>query len=267
MLFPPWRVAQLTGGMPCFAGTIAAVACGTDSGGASLRRYGHRSVLLAPHMVLTTGGFGDHGGRHGRLTELHVLFKDKDSWRSGSVCLAKSGEAWDARLFHTVTFLQAGWAVVLGGRKSPVNPAMALCRLRVLEAAGSLALGSPIIELTPLPPAKDLVLPRWRHTATEIMYQGEAYLFVYGGCSTGQSVLADWCFLHLEELCGRQIPVEGHVPAGRHSHSACGWQGGVLIAGGLGTFEQPLGTILFLRPAQCGFQWHRVETRPQLTPR
>ncbi|XP_062983308.1 tRNA wybutosine-synthesizing protein 4 [Elgaria multicarinata webbii] len=259
--------ASLIGGKPCFAGAIAASVCATDLGVASLRRFGHRSVLLTPHVVLTTGGFGDHGGRHGRLTELHVLIRDKDAWRSGRVCLAPSGEAWDGRLFHTVTFLRAGWAVVLGGRMSPVSPGLAPLRLRVLEAATTAAAGGPVVELTRLPPVKDLASPRWRHTATEIAYRGEAYLFVYGGCGSGQSVLADWCFLHVEELCGRQIPVEGHVPAGRHSHSACGWKDGVLIAGGLEAAEQPLGTILFLRPAERGFQWDTVETCPPLAPR
>ncbi|XP_061485291.1 tRNA wybutosine-synthesizing protein 4 isoform X2 [Rhineura floridana] len=251
--------------LPYFTGTVTASVCASVTG---LRRYGHRSVIIAPHVVLTTGGFGEHGGRHCRLTELHVLIKHKGVWRTGSVSLAKPGGAWDGRLFHTLTPLRAGWAVVLGGRKSPVDPAVEVQRLRVLEAADPLASSSPVVELTPLPPVKDLPLPRWRHTATEVVHQGEAYLFVYGGCCSRQSVLADWCFLHLEEeLCDQQIPVGGPVPAGRHSHSACSWAGGVLVAGGLDAAEQPLGTILFLRPAERGFQWHSIETHPPLTPR
>ncbi|XP_063162165.1 tRNA wybutosine-synthesizing protein 4 isoform X3 [Candoia aspera] len=97
--------------------------------------------------------------------------------------------------------------------------------------------------------------------------EGQAYLFIYGGCSSGQSVQADWCFLHVEELYCQQIPVEGPIPAGRHSHSACSWAGGVLIAGGLEASEKPLGSILFLKPTMRGFQWHSVETCPPLTPR
>ncbi|XP_053241267.1 tRNA wybutosine-synthesizing protein 4 isoform X2 [Podarcis raffonei] len=189
LLFPGLE-ASLTHSLPCFAGTLAASACAPVSG---LRRYGHRSVIIAPDVILTTGGFGDHGGRHCRLTELHALIKQKDAWQGSSVTLAEPGEAW-----------------------------------------------------------------------------GEAYMFVYGGCCSRQAVLADWCFLRLkeeEELSCQQIPVDGPVPAGRHSHSACGWAGGVLIAGGLDAAEQPLGTILFLRPAGKGFQWHSVETHPPVTPR
>lgn len=68
--------------------------CATDVGVAGLRRYGHRSVLVAPGVVLTTGGFGDHDGRHCRLTVLHALIKHEDAWRSGNVCLAETGEVW-----------------------------------------------------------------------------------------------------------------------------------------------------------------------------
>ncbi|KAJ7320030.1 hypothetical protein JRQ81_019541 [Phrynocephalus forsythii] len=247
---------------PDFAGSISSSVCATDVGVAGLRRYGHRSVLLAPDMVLTTGGFGDHEGRHCRLTELHVLIKHEGMWRTSNVCLAKSGDAWDGRLFHSLTLLQAGWAMVLGGRKSPMGPGLETCRLKVSGVPGSL-----VLELTHLPSPKELAVARWRHSATEVAHGGELYLFVYGGCSSGQSVLADWHFLHLEEFSCQQIPVKGSVPEGRHSHAACGWSGGVLIAGGLGAMEQPLGTVLFLRPTDCGFQWDSIETFPPLTPR
>ncbi|XP_074716830.1 tRNA wybutosine-synthesizing protein 4 isoform X2 [Strix uralensis] len=63
------------------------------------------------------------------------------------------------------------------------------------------------------------------------------------------------------------IPVEGPVPEGRHSHGACSWRGGVLIAGGLGAAERPLGSVFFLRELEHGFQWQRVETHPLLIPR
>nr|XP_034970871.1 tRNA wybutosine-synthesizing protein 4 [Zootoca vivipara] len=266
LLFPGLE-APLTRSLPCFAGTVAASACAPVSG---LRRYGHRSVIIAPHVILTIGGFGDHGGRHCRLTELHALIKQKDAWQESSVTLAEPGDAWDGRLFHSLTLLQAGWAVVFGGRRSPVKPALEVHCLRVLESASASASSPLRVELTRLLPPQDLPLPRWRHTATKVVHQGEAYLFVYGGCCSRQAVLADWCFLHLKEegkISCQQIPVDGPVPAGRHSHSACGWAGGVLITGGLDAAEQPLGTILFLRPAGKGFQWHSVETHPPISPR
>ncbi|XP_042316186.1 tRNA wybutosine-synthesizing protein 4 isoform X2 [Sceloporus undulatus] len=256
--------AFLTHQEPTFVGMVPTSICATDAGASGLRRYGHRSVLLSPHVVLTVGGFGDQDGRHCRLTQLHLLIKPRRdaAWESRTLCLAQSGEAWDGRLFHTLTLLQAGWAVVMGGRRSPVSPAPAACRLSVLEAGGS-----PVVELIHLPPIQGLALPRWRHSATEVIHEGETYLFVYGGCSSRQCVLADWCFLYMEEMSCHQVPVDGPVPVGRHSHSACGWAGGVLIAGGLDAAEQPLGSILFLRPAEKGFQWQSLETCPPLTPR
>ncbi|KAH0625303.1 hypothetical protein JD844_033808 [Phrynosoma platyrhinos] len=159
----------LTHREPIFAGMVPASVCATDVGASGLRRYGHRSVLLSPHTILTVGGFGDQDGRHCRLTQLHLLIKPirEAAWENRILCLAQSGDAWDGRLFHTLTLLQAGWAVVLGGRKSPVSPALAACRLSVSEGGGS-----PIMELTYLPPIQGLSLPRWRHSATEVMYEG-----------------------------------------------------------------------------------------------
>ncbi|XP_070605429.1 tRNA wybutosine-synthesizing protein 4 isoform X2 [Erythrolamprus reginae] len=248
---------------PCFAGTVAAASLG----GAGLKRYGHCSVLLAPGVILTTGGFGDQGGRHCRLTELHVLAKGPDGWRRDKVRLAELEMAWDGRLFHTVNVLRSGRALVLGGRKSPASPALPPLLLKGPAGADPLRPGSPVLELAPLPPVEGLSVPRWRHSATEVTHEGQAHLFVYGGCSAGQLVLADWHFLRLEEgLHHQQIPVEGPVPAGRHSHSACSWAGGVLIAGGLAASEEPLGSLLFLKPAGRGFQWDTLETCPPLTP-
>ncbi|XP_013912925.1 PREDICTED: tRNA wybutosine-synthesizing protein 4 [Thamnophis sirtalis] len=173
----------------------------------------------------------------------------------------------DGRLFHTVNVLRSGWAVVLGGRKSPVSLALPPLRLKGLADADPFSPSNPVLELTPLPPVEGLSVPRWRHTATEVTHEGQAYLFIYGGCSSGQLVLTDWHFLHLEGLRCQQIPVEGPVPAGRHSHSACSWAGGVLIAGGLASSEQLLGSLLLLKPAGRGFRWHSLETCPPLTPR
>ncbi|KAM6093675.1 tRNA wybutosine-synthesizing protein 4 isoform 6-T10 [Chlamydotis macqueenii] len=96
---------------------------------------------------------------------------------------------------------------------------------------------------------------------------GKKYLFLYGGRSAVEPVLGDWYFLHTQELSCTMIPVEGPVPESRHSHSACSWKGGALIAGGLGAAEQPLGSVFFLRKLEHGFQWQAVETRPPLIPR
>ncbi|XP_060627346.2 tRNA wybutosine-synthesizing protein 4 [Anolis sagrei] len=255
---------------PTFAGTIPASACTTEAGASGLRRFGHRSVLLALQTVLTAGGFGDQEGRHCRLTQLHLLRKrrhlppEEQDWEGRALCLADSGDTWDGRLFHSLTLLKPGWVLVLGGRRSPASPALDACRLSV---SGSPDEDLMSAELSHLPPIQGLDTPRWRHSATEVEHQGEAYLFVYGGCSSGQCVLDDWCFLHLEKMQCHKVPVEGPVPAGRHSHSACAWEGGVLIAGGLGAAEQPLGSVLFLRPVEGGFQWQMLETCPPLIPR
>lgn len=90
-------------------------------------------------------------------------------------CLPDSSLLTDGRLFHSMTLLQAGWAIVVGGRLSPVSSALEACCLRTLEVDCSSAPQSRlVVELTRLPPAEDLALPRWRHTATEVAHQGKS---------------------------------------------------------------------------------------------
>lgn len=83
-----------------------------------------------------------------------------------------SSPSADGRLFHTVNVLRSGWAVVLGGRKSPVSPALPPLLLKGLVDADPLSPGNPVIELAPLPPVEGLSVPRWRHTATEVTHEG-----------------------------------------------------------------------------------------------
>uniref|UniRef100_A0A8D0GZC6 tRNA wybutosine-synthesizing protein 4 n=1 Tax=Sphenodon punctatus TaxID=8508 RepID=A0A8D0GZC6_SPHPU len=267
-----WLAAFPVNPAPQVAGIISASACSVDAETAGLRRYGHRSALIKPHMILTTGGFGEHDGQHRRLHELHLLIKHQGMWRAGSVHLEEPGDtwgmSWDGRLFHTMTCLSGNQALVMGGRTSPVNPALRMLQLRFAESRQISAMGrAAVVELAVLRHVENPTGPRWRHTATEVRHQGQMFLFIYGGRSAVQPVLGDWHFLHLEELSCVQIPVEGPLPVGRHSHSACSWDGGVLLAGGLGAAEQPVGSVLFLRPTERGFRWQTVETQPSLLPR
>ncbi|XP_053872091.1 tRNA wybutosine-synthesizing protein 4 isoform X2 [Malaclemys terrapin pileata] len=171
------------------------------------------------------------------------------------------------RLFHTVTCVSGSQALAVGGRMSPTNADLGILWLRFPESMTASDPDCVVVELVSPQPAEDLASSRWRHTTTEVMCQGQKYLFIYGGRSAVQPVLGDWYFLYLEEFSCRRIPVGGPVPEGRHSHSACSWDGGALIAGGLGAAGQPLNSVLFLRPTGSGFQWQDVETHPPFIPR
>ncbi|XP_074833229.1 tRNA wybutosine-synthesizing protein 4 isoform X3 [Carettochelys insculpta] len=171
------------------------------------------------------------------------------------------------RLFHTVTCVSEGQALVVGGRMSPANASLGMLWLRFPESIMASDPDCVVVEFLSPQPAENIASSRWRHTTTEVTCQGQRYLFIYGGRSAVQPVLGDWYFLHLEEFFCRRIPIGGAVPEGRHSHSACSWNGGALIAGGLGAAEHPLNSVLFLRPSRSGFQWHHIETHPSLIPR
>ncbi|NXN57751.1 TYW4 protein, partial [Rynchops niger] len=249
------------------AGSITATACPMHSEVSGLRRYGHHSVLLKPNVILTTGGFGEEDGHHCRMRNFHVLIKHAGCWKAGCVKKENPDKRWDERLYHTVSCLSSSLALVVGGRTSPSSAGLGMLWLKFPETCNVSEPDDITVELVSLQPAAEPAALRWRHSTTEVIFKGEKYLFLYGGRSAIEPVLGDWCFLHTQELSCIVIPVEGPVPESRHSHSACSWKGGVLIAGGLGAAEQPLGSVFFLRELERGFQWQIVETHPPLSPR
>ncbi|NXJ86824.1 TYW4 protein, partial [Trogon melanurus] len=270
---PPWTplfpsvTAPRRDGPVGTAGSVTAAACATRPDAPGLRRYGHRSVLLKPNVVLTTGGFGEEDGQHCRVRDFHLLVKHGGGWKAAGVKKENPADGWAGRLYHTVSCLSGSLALVVGGRTSPSRAGLGMLWLKFPETWDASGAEDVSVELVSLSPATEPAALRWRHSTTEVTFKGERYLFVYGGRSAAEPVLGDWCFLHARELSCAAIPVEGPVPEGRHSHSACGWQGGVLVAGGLGAAEQPLGSIFFLRELEHGFRWQPVETSPPLTPR
>ncbi|NWZ58333.1 TYW4 protein, partial [Haliaeetus albicilla] len=249
------------------AGSITAAVCAMHSEISGLRRYGHHSVLIKPNVILTTGGFGEEDGQHCRMRNFHVLIKHAGYWKAGCVKKENPDKRWAERLYHTVSCLSNSLALVVGGRTSPSSAGLGMLWLKFPETCNASDPDDITVELVSLQPAAEPAALRWRHSTTEVIFKGEKYLFLYGGRSAMEPVLGDWYFLHARELSCTVIPVEGPVPESRHSHSACSWKGGVLIAGGLGAAEQPLGSVFFLRELEHGFQWQTVETHPPLIPR
>ncbi|KFQ34358.1 Leucine carboxyl methyltransferase 2, partial [Merops nubicus] len=256
----PNMTAPRSSGPARVAGSVTAAACTPPSEALGLRRYGHRSTLINPNVVLTTGGFGEEDGQHCRVRNFHVLIKQAGSWKAGCVRKENPDERWGGRLYHTVSCLSDGRALVIGGRTSPSRAGLGMLWLKFPETCSASDPDDTILAFVTCQILTSLFT--WLSFSV-----GEKYLFVYGGRSVAEPVLGDWCFLHTRELSCAVIPVEGPVPEGRHSHSACSWKGGVLIAGGLGAAEQPLGSICFLRELGHGFQWQTVETHPPLIPR
>ncbi|MEQ2213976.1 hypothetical protein XENOCAPTIV_025001, partial [Xenoophorus captivus] len=95
---------------------------------------------------------------------------------------------------------------------------------------------------------------------------GRDFLFVFGGKNQSESVLGDSSFLSLDQRHWTEIPVEGAAPAARHSHSACSYQGGVVVFGGLSREGVPLGDTSLLMPTERGFHWERIAVQPPPVP-
>ncbi|KAM9092017.1 tRNA wybutosine-synthesizing protein 4 [Megaptera novaeangliae] len=249
------------------SGDVPASVVTGNSQGPDLKRYGHASVLLSPGLILSAGGFGEQEGRHCRVRKFHLLSRYCDfEWKGNQLCSWGTGAQWDGRLYHTMTRLSDTQVLVLGGRLSPVTPALGILQLLFWKSEGN----NPEdlnVTVTNVGPEEDSTLSRWRHSTTEVSYENQRYLFVYGGRSVAEPVLSDWHFLHVGTMAWVRIPVEGEVPEGRHSHSACSCQGGALIAGGLGASEEPLSSVYFLKPISCGFIWESIAIQPPITPR
>ncbi|XP_004861735.1 tRNA wybutosine-synthesizing protein 4 [Heterocephalus glaber] len=233
--------------------------------GSNLKRYGHASVLLSPGVVLSAGGFGEQEGRHCRVSKFHLSRYCGVGWKGSQMCSWGIGLQWDGRLYHTMSRLSDTQVLILGGRLSPLSPALGALQLDLCKSEddSTEALNVTVTKVD----LEDNALSRWRHSTTEVSYQNEKYLFVYGGRNVVEPVLSDWHFLHVGTVAWVKIPVEGDAPEARHSHSACPWQGGALIAGGLGASEEPLKSIVFLRSISCGFLWESIDIHPPITPR
>ncbi|KAM9850756.1 tRNA wybutosine-synthesizing protein 4 [Aulostomus maculatus] len=226
---------------------------------------GMASALLNTGEVLLAGG-SSRGGR-GPLTK--VLRRGLEGWRSISVePLVQLG----VRLYHTVTSIPGGGIVIYGGRSSPLNPIKSLFKVIPHPCGSPGPLDSSDQEAVKLceeqmvctgtqPPL------RWRHTATVVSHKGEDFLFVFGGKNESEVVLGDGYFLSVDQQHWTEIPVEGVTPEARHSHSACSYQAGVVVFGGLGRKGEPLGDTALLRPTEGGFCWESIEVKPPPCPR
>ncbi|XP_078407905.1 tRNA wybutosine-synthesizing protein 4 [Cetorhinus maximus] len=244
---------------------ISVPLCETETKNPFLRRFAHCSSLIAPNVVLISGGFGSRGGQHGRLRNVSLMVKNGPVWKCSSVRDQGSIHLLTERMFHSMTALCDSRCIIFGGRTSPLKPITNLLCMKCDMGDGatsSISLSVKEIECNGNAP-----LPRWRHTATEVIHKGQRYLFVFGGRSSRELVLSDWHFLNLEDYSWADIPVNGPIPESRHSHSACSWKGGVLIAGGLGATQIPLASIFHLRPTWSGFIWDRIEAVSSFIPR
>ncbi|XP_063743083.1 tRNA wybutosine-synthesizing protein 4 isoform X2 [Eleginops maclovinus] len=224
---------------------------------------GTASTSLSTGRVLLTGG----SSRGGRGPVSRVLLRGQGGWRCVSV---ETAGDLGVRLYHTATSLPGGGGLVFGGRSSPLKPARGLFRV-------SLVPGGPQDPLHSEDPGKLCVeemvctgeapLPRWRHSAATVRHKGEDFLFVFGGKNESQPVLSDGYFLCVERQHWREMPVEGAAPEARHSHSACSYQGGLVLFGGVDSGGVPLGDTAVLRPTDRGFCWERIDVQPPPVPR
>ncbi|KAI3355652.1 hypothetical protein L3Q82_004244 [Scortum barcoo] len=223
---------------------------------------GMASTSVSPGQVLLTGG----SSRGGRGSMMRILLRDQEGWRSVSV---EPSVDLGVRLYHSVTSLPGGGVVVYGGRSSPLNPVKSIFRVTPCpvgpvdaEEKDKATLCAEQMVCTGDSPA-----PRWRHSAAVVRHKGKDFLFVFGGKNESEAVLGDGCFLCLDQQQWTEIPVEGRAPEPRHSHSACSYQGGVVMFGGLNRRGVPLGDMVALRPTERGFTWERVEVQPPPVPR
>ncbi|XP_036401358.1 tRNA wybutosine-synthesizing protein 4 [Megalops cyprinoides] len=234
-----------------------------DAQGLCAEGLGMASSVLGPGVIMLSGG----SGRVGRGGAVKVLIRDQAGWRC--VCMEPNT---GVRMYHTLTAVPQWGAVIFGGRSSPLSPVRSVLRVTydpssLPESYDTANHMSDGLSFKEMPCTGNAPLARWRHTTTLLRYRGQNFLFVFGGRTEAESVLGDAHFLCVEEQHWAAVPVEGDPPEARHSHSACGFDGGVVIFGGLGRDGVPLGDAIFLRPTATGFCWERLLVQPALVPR
>lgn len=224
---------------------------------ASAEGLGMGSVSLWPNVVLLTGG----SSKGGREAQIGLLLKDKNSWKF--IKVSTYGDI-GVRLYHTVTAIPGKAAIVLGGRTSPLNSVRSICKLTMdpwcapdLERKDSVIFKVEEVAAGGKPPK-----PRFRHTTTLLSHKDKDYLFLFGGKNGSQEVFEDGSFLDLSQNLWTEMAIDGPAPEARFSHSACSYQGGVVIFGGLSRRELPLGDTTLLRPTDSGFCWDQLDIKP-----
>ncbi|TRY91864.1 hypothetical protein DNTS_027206 [Danionella cerebrum] len=224
-------------------------------GAPSVEAIGMASAVLASGLIVLTGGCG----RNGRDTTAQVLIKEKGDWKS--VCVEILGERV-VSLYQTLTSVPGRGAVLFGGRTSPLNPSDSVFWVTFDPSVLRLSFEKMVCSGTG-------PKPRWRHTSTLMFYNDKTLLFVFGGRSEKDPVLGDAHFLCLEDnhWTEASIAVIGEGPEARHSHSACSYEGGIVIFGGLGKGGRPLGDAFYLRPTLSGFYWEKKNFNPSPIPR
>ncbi|XP_015821263.1 tRNA wybutosine-synthesizing protein 4 isoform X2 [Nothobranchius furzeri] len=230
----------------------------------SLEGLGMASTRLGPEQVMLTGG----SSKGGRLAETRALLRGQEGWRAVVEPFVDLG----VRLHHTVTCVPGGGVVIYGGRSSPLNPIRDIFRVTfnpggVSPAADPQSQAAETIHVESMICSGDPPPPRWRHTASVVSLRGRDFLFVFGGKNQSESALGDGHFLNLGQQIWTEMPVEGAAPPARHSHSACPYQGGVLLFGGLSREGWPLGDTVLLRPTERGFCWEKLDVQPLPVPR
>ncbi|XP_068184667.1 tRNA wybutosine-synthesizing protein 4 isoform X2 [Antennarius striatus] len=223
---------------------------------------GMATSLVRPRQVLLTGG----SSKGGRGAATRMLLRCQEGWTCVTVELSRD---LDVRLYHTATSLPGRGVVVYGGRSSPLKPVQSLLRVSLdpsdppsSENTDSVKLRMEEMVCTGDPPPA-----RWRHTATLVRHCGKDFLFVFGGKNQSATVLGGGYFLCPDQQQWTEIPVDGAAPEARHSHSACSYEGGLVLFGGLNRKGMPLGDTVVLKPNVRGFTWTKMEVQPSPVPR
>uniref|UniRef100_A0AAV2K2B5 tRNA wybutosine-synthesizing protein 4 n=1 Tax=Knipowitschia caucasica TaxID=637954 RepID=A0AAV2K2B5_KNICA len=190
----------------------------------STQGLGMASTSLRPNVLLLTGG----SSKAGREAQIGILHKSNDCWKCIKVTSADMG----IRLYHTVS-------TIPGKSCEDVNVSVE----QVVCDGGH-------------------AVSRWRHTTTLVHHKDKDFLFVFGGKNGMQEICGNSIFMDLSLNRWTEEPIEGTAPEVRFSHSACPYQGGAVIFGGLGRRGVPLGDTTLLKPTSSGFCWQRLDIKP-----
>ncbi|KAI2660658.1 tRNA wybutosine-synthesizing protein 4 [Labeo rohita] len=190
-------------------------------GSPSIEAVGMASAVLAPGIILLTGGCG----RNGRDTAARVLIKEKDGWKCA--CVEAHGDKV-VSLYQTLTSIPGGGAVLLGGRTSPLNPTGSVVWVTFdpgnEQSAVQLSFENTMTVVGAVPEA--------RHSHSACPYGGG--LVIFGGLGKGGRPLCDVFYLRPTSsgFCWETKNLHP-PPVPRYSHSAHVINEKLVVVGGV----------------------------------
>ncbi|XP_015907438.2 tRNA wybutosine-synthesizing protein 4 isoform X1 [Parasteatoda tepidariorum] len=210
------------------------------------KRFGHQVILLSPDCLLLSGGFGLQDRKHQRISGLTLC--KISSLDCFSICLSNIQDVIGKRMFHTVSYLSDGTAVVLGGRSAPKKVFEKVVTFRLFKQEHQITekdlKENKFLQSISVEENGDMCHGSWRHSASVVKIKDSDCIVIFGGSSAKKIATDKCCILNTRDWIWTEVSTQVETPSPRHSHSSTTFEGSkIVITGGLSENEKILNSV------------------------